>query len=195
VESCQALDVNYLQAKGCLQPGWAGTCQLAHGERAALISLHCEADRLHLSWHLAGEGEGGEREGVTEVILIVCIPWRFGGSRAYFLCPGGCERRVDKLYLSQRRFRCRQCSKLVYACVYEHSWQRASRRASKLWQRLDITETGVPEKPHGMLVSDYARLLDAVLQAETQATEACTARLQQLTARIGNRSRKPRSAL
>jgi len=60
-----------------------------------------------------------------------------------------------------------------------------------LWQRLGIAGTAVPETPKGMPVSTYARLLEAALRAETLATEACTDRLQQLAARIGNRSRKP----
>src|SRR6516225_9273328 len=55
-----------------------------------------------------------------------------------------------------------------------------ARRANKLWQRLGNAGLGVPGKPHGMLALDYARLLDATLQAEMQATEANTARLLQL---------------
>ena len=63
----------------------------------------------------------------------------------------------------------------------------ASRRANKLRRRLDITGSGVPEKPRGMLVADYERLLEATLQAETRATEASTARLWQLIAWIESR--------
>jgi hypothetical protein len=183
--------VNYLSSKGCLEPGWSGTCQLAGGNGGASISLHCEVERLFLSWrsHINGDGED-----MAETIPIVRLPWRFGGSRAYFLCPGndaaGCGRRVAKLYLSGHRFRCRQCARLVYASRYEQQpWLRASRRANKLRRRLGITGLGVPDKPYGMWVSDYERLLEATLQAEIQATEACTARLLQLAAPA--RSRKP----
>ena len=189
VEFCRALDANDLSAKGCLQPGWSGACQWADGNEVSSVSLRCEAEQLHLSWH------GGEQEEVTEIIPIVRVPCQLGGSRPYFLCSGdgaaGCGRRVIKLYLSRRRFLCRHCSQLVYASPYEQPWQRAFRRANKLWQRLGIAGTAVPETPKGMPVSTYARLLEAALRAETLATEACTDRLQQLAARIGNRSRKP----
>jgi hypothetical protein len=193
VESCWVLDANYLATKGCLDPGWSGTCQLAGGNEAASISLHCETERLRISWrsHINGDGE---QEGLAETISIVRLPWRFGGSRPYFLCPGngaaGCGRRVAKLYLACCRFRCRHCSQLAYASQYEQPWQRAFRRAGKLWQRLDITGTNVPGKPKGMLVTDYARLLEAALLAETHATE-CTARLQQLATRAGRRKPRP----
>ena len=189
VEFCRALDANDLSSKGCLQPGWSGACQWAYGNEVSSVSLRCEAEQLHLSWH------GGEQEEVTEIIPIVRVPCQLGGSRPYFLCSGdgaaGCGRRVIKLYLSRHRFLCRHCSQLVYASPYEQPWQRAFRRANKLWQRLGIAGTAVPETPKGMPVSTYARLLEAALRAETLATEACTDRLQQLAARIGNRSRKP----
>jgi hypothetical protein len=86
---------------------------------------------------------------VTETVQIVRMPWRFGSSLPYFLCPGGCGRRVGKLYFSRGRFLCRHCGQLTYAAQYEQPWQRASRRASKSRQRLDITGTDVPEKPKG----------------------------------------------
>ena len=144
----------------------------------------------------------GEQEEVTESIPIVRVPYDHGGSRAYFLCPGeggaraaavGCGRRVSKLYLSRRYFLCRQCGQVVYAVRHERPLQRARSRARKLRQRLGVTGAGVPGKPKGMLVRTYARLLDAALRAETQATEACTDRIQRLIARIESRRsrRKP----
>jgi hypothetical protein len=139
---------------------------------------------------------------MVETIPIVRIPWQIGRIRSYFrsyfLCPAaGCGRRVIKLYLSGCRFRCRQCSQLVYASKYERQpWQRAARRAGKLWRRLGIAGTNVPGKPKGMLVRDYARLLEAALLAETQATEACTARIQRLAVQVETRRKfrlpKPR---
>jgi hypothetical protein len=48
---------------------------------------------------------------------------RFGGSRAYFICPGphdgtDCGRRITKLRLSGRYFLCRHCNALAYASQY-----------------------------------------------------------------------------
>jgi hypothetical protein len=182
---------------------------------------------LRLSWHHLDPGEeqkhdrtqygGGEREGAQgggvqegnqegmpeTIIPIVDLPWRFGGTRPYFLCPetgaGGCccGRRVIKLYLSRPyQFLCRQCSRLLYTSQYEQPWQRAlkraNKRAAKLWRRLGSAGTfgGAVSGPDPA----YARLLEEALQAETQAYEAGTARLQQLAARIESRH-KPQFTL
>jgi hypothetical protein len=180
---------------GYLRPGWSGTYQLAAAGGAPSLRLRCEAEQLFLSYTPQAGGEE-----VTKVILVVRLPWRFGGSRSYFLCPGkgaaGCGRRVLKLYLSHGHFLCRSCGQLVYAspCEKRRPWQRALRRANKLRQRLGITGLGVAEKPKGMRVADYARLLEAALQAEILATEAGTAQLLQLAARI-ERRRKPQFTL
>jgi hypothetical protein len=43
---------------------------------------------------------------------------------------------------------------------------------------------GVADKPAGMPVADYERLLEAALQAEIKETEAGTKRILQLASRI-----------
>ena len=219
VESCWVLDVKDLSARGCLQPGLFSTCRWLDGNGGIFsISLRCEAGRnLYLSWrsHIAGEGgageggageggagdgeQGGEQGDVTEIIPIVYAPCRFGGSRPYFLCPGnnaagcgaaGCGRRVSKLFLARRYFLCRSCSQVVYAAKYGPQWQRASRQAAKLRQRLDTTGIAVPKKPERMPVHTYARLLEKLLLADTQASEASTARLLRLVAWVEKRRRR-----
>ena len=217
VESCLTLDVNDLSARGYLQPGWLGAYQwsIAGGEVFS-IDLHAEAERLHLSWHSCIGGsrrrtgnrereseQEGEQGVVTEVVSIVRVPHYPSGRRAYFICPGGgaagCGRHVAKLYFSRGRFLCRHCGQITYAVKNEQLWQQAYRRANKLRQRLGLTGiwedmAAAPEKPEGMSALAYAQLLEAMLQAELQATEAGTARLLQLATRIGSR-RKPQFTL
>ena len=128
---------------------------------------------------------------MTDSIAIVHLPCRFGGSRAYFICPGprgtDCGRRITKLHLSNRYFLCRHCTKLAYASQFENSWQRALRRANKLKQRLGI-DVGIaepfPEKPKGMWVRTYGCLLDELLQAETMADEAQANRIKLLLTQV-----------
>jgi hypothetical protein len=85
VDSCWALDANSLSVLGYLRPGWSGTYQLAAGTtiHAGAPSLHlrCEAEQLFLSY----TPQGGEE--VTRVVLVVRLPWRFGGSRPYSSAP------------------------------------------------------------------------------------------------------------
>jgi hypothetical protein len=180
VESYVMLDVNELSEKGCLRSGCTSTCQWTVGNDIAFINLTAESERLHLFYKV--RVRGGRWENVTEVISIVHLPCRFGGSRAYFICPGSgdgtdCGRRVAKLHLSRRYFLCRQCNVLAYASQYETTWQRALRRVNKVKQRLGI-DVGLaepfPEKPKGMWSSTYGRLLDEIFQAEILVYEAQT---------------------
>ena len=98
-----------------------------------------------------------------------------------------CGRRVTKLYLTSGRFLCRHCGKLGYTSKHECApWQQAHRRANKLWRRLGNARLGVPG---GMLAPAHERLLEEALRAETQATEAGTARLLQLIERLERRRR------
>jgi hypothetical protein len=190
VESYLTLDVNLLAEKGCLRPGCSSTCKWTVGNEIASINLRAEAGRLHLSYAMrVGDGE---REDLAETISIVHLRCRFGGGRAYFVCPGlregtVCGRRIIKLHLSRRYFLCRHCNKLGYASQYEGPWQRALRRAKKLKRRLGIDigiEEPLPEKPKGMWVRTYGRLLDEILQAEMRAHEAQANRFQRPLAQV-----------
>jgi hypothetical protein len=188
VEFYLMLDVNQLREKGCLRPGQSSTRQWIDGSRVASINLRAEADRLHLFYAVrVGDGEW---EDVAETIPVVHVVCRFGGSRAFFICPGprngtDCGRRITKLHLSHRYFLCRHCNKLAYRSQYEQPWKRALRRANKLKQRLGIG-VGIaepfPEKPKGMWSSTYGRLLDEILQAEILANEAKASRFKRLLA-------------
>jgi hypothetical protein len=189
VESYLTLDVDQLAKKGCLRPGWSGTCRWTDGNEVVSINLRAEAKRLHLSYPVRVEDR--ERRHITDTIPIVRLPCRFGGDRAYFLCPGprgtDCGRRTTKLHLSNRYFLCRDCSQLAYASQYEQPWQLALRRANKLKQRLGIA-VGIaepfPDKPKGMWVRTYGYLLDQILQAEMLANEAQANRFQRLMAQL-----------
>jgi hypothetical protein len=190
VESNPLLDVNRLLAKGCLRPGWSGTCQWPDGNEVASIGLRAVAEGLHLAYRVRIDGKW---EDLADVIPIVRVPCRFGGSRPYFICPRfrdgrQCGRRVANLYLSNSYFRCRHCNRLPYASQHEQPWERAFRRANKLRQRLGITGIAepLPEKPKGMWVRTYARLLDKTLQAEILADEARANRIQRFVAQIEN---------
>jgi hypothetical protein len=178
-----------LSEKGCLRPGWSGACQWSDGNEVFSINLRAEGKRLHLSYPV----RVGVREWrpVTDTIAIVHLPCRFGGSRAYFICPGprgtDCGRGVTKLHLSNRYFLCRHCTKLAYASQFETSWQRALTRANKLKQRLGIgvgIAEPLPEKPKGMWVRTYGCLLNEILSAEMLANEAQANRFQRLLAHV-----------
>jgi hypothetical protein len=118
VESSPALDIHHLLARGCLQPGWLGTCLEVSGDVA--IDLRAGVGRLHISWRSVsdpvsnpggdlasspasdlasspdsgpggGLGSGASEEpsaGRTEIISISRVTYRSGARHLYFLCPG-----------------------------------------------------------------------------------------------------------
>ena len=163
VESYRFLDINRLSMTGYLRPGLSSVYRWTDGNKVASIKLHTEAGRLHLSYCVC---VGDEKwKDVAEIIPIVRVPCRLGGSRTYFICPGfqngrECGRRVAKLYVSKCYFLCRHCNRLAYASQYEPPWLRARRRANKLRQRLGI-DSGIagalPEKRKGMSVRTRSR--------------------------------------
>ena len=165
VECCCMLDVNQLSEKGCLRPGCSSTCQWTDDNEVISINLRAEAERVRLAYAVRA-GDGG-REDVVDTISVVYLRCRFGGSRAYFICPGPgggteCGRRITKLHLSRRYFLCRRCNRLAYASQYEEPMQRALRRASKLKQRLGVgggIAEPLPDKPKGMWKRTYAGCL------------------------------------
>ena len=190
MESYRILDIDQLREMGCLRPGWSGACQWTDGIEVASINLRAEVKRLHLSYTVrVGDGE---RQDMTETIPIVHLRCRFGGTRAFFICPGpgdgaDCGRRITKLHLLQCYFLCRHCNQLAYASQYEQPWKRALRRASKLKQRLGVgggIAEPLPDKPKGMWTRTYGCLLDEILQAEMLASEAQANRFQRLLAQI-----------
>src|SRR6516164_8566407 len=125
-------------------------------------------------------------------IPIVHLRCRFGGTRAFFICPGpgdgaDCGRRITKLHLSQRYFLCRHCNQLAYASQYEQPWKRALRRANKFKQRLGVgggIAEPLPDKPKGMWTRTYGCLLDQILQAEMLANEAQANRIKRLLEQV-----------
>jgi hypothetical protein len=171
VEAHRALDADRLNQAGCLRAGWAGGWQWGDGEQGASVSLRAEPDRLHLAYRV--RVGGGEWEDIAEAVPLVRVPCRFGGTRPYFLCPGGvngaaCGRRVSKLYAAGRRFRCRHCHQLAHASQGEDKWARRLRRANTVRERVIRERLGgapgplapCPPKPKGMRLRTYARLLD-----------------------------------
>ena len=190
VESYLMLDVNQLSAEGCLRSGCSSACQWILGNELFSVNLCAEAGRVHLSYTVrVGDGRCEE---MAETISIVHLRCRFGGSRAYFICPGPgdgteCGRRITKLHLSRRYFLCRHCNQLAYASQFERPWQRALRRANKLKQRLGLgvgIAEPVPDKPKGMSVGTYGRLLDEILQAEIRVNEAQANRIKRLLEQV-----------
>jgi hypothetical protein len=200
VEASRSIDVNRLRRAGYLRAGWVGGWQWTRdGKKVASINLRAEYEWLHLTYRV--RIGGGDWEDVAEVVRIVRVACRFGGTRPYFICPGivngiACGRRVAKLYGPGRYFLCRHCYCLAHSSQSEGAWDRAERRANKIRRRLSGDAGMVerfPSKPKGMWRRTYERLREKAIDAEVRADEAFVLRAARLLARINNPKRKKSS--
>ena len=174
VESYRSLDVNRLNKAGCLEPGYLGRwAWMADGEQVASIDLAATASLLLLKYRV--RFDGGDWTDVEEAVRLARTPCRFGGWRAYFVCPGvkngrECRRRVSKLYGGGRYFLCRHCYSLAYASQSEAPHDRLLRRANKRKIALGGTpgSRSLPPKPKGMHQRTYERHLAEIAAAEDQ---------------------------
>ena len=179
MEACRSLDVNRLHRDGCLRPGWSGSVSWHQDEkRVAWIRMRAEQHCLVLNYRFRRNDEDWQE--VAELISIVRVSCRYGGSRPYFICPGvvkgvPCRRRVAKLYGPGRYFLCRHCYRLSYASQSEDAMDRARRRVGKIRIRLggrsDMPEF-TPPRPKGMWHSTYERLSEKASDAEMVADAA-----------------------
>lgn len=172
----RAVDANTLQREGCLRLGWTGSWQwTGENGKTNWIGIKAGAGSVRLSYNV--RLAGGAWQDVEEDVRVTHVPCRFGGSRAYLLCPGvvngiACRRRVVKLYGADRFFLCRHCYRLAYASQGEDDLDRMRRRARKVRNRLGGSDNMLvpfPPKPKGMWTRTYDRLRTKALAAEFHA--------------------------
>ena len=122
-------------------------------------------------------------------MLLDWTPCTLGGQRVWWRCPAvGCGRRVAVLH-GGRVFACRLCNRLAYRSQRETDYDRATRRADKLRNRLEW-EPGILNgnggKPKGMNWRTFERL-QASHDFHVNATLAgMAARLGLLGERLGD---------
>ena len=133
-------------------------------------------------------------------------PWRFGGTRPYFCCPGVVNgatygRRVLKLYAAGRHFLSRHCYGLAYASQSEDAYERATRRVNKARSRVGglpvrrpWAAPPFPQRPKGMWRRTYERLREAGSEAETRAKWELAQGIERLASRLSRPSRAKRGA-
>lgn len=150
VESCDRLNAQTL---------WAAA--KARVPRAALASeLRCLVRR------------GSSKQPVQ----FDLVPCRYGGVRAFFVCPSeGCSRRVADLYAVEGVYRCRACHGLAYRSQQLRPADRARQRRDKIVQRLQmeggwatLPATFLGTRPKGMWRRTYARLVVEGAEAQNR---------------------------
>ena len=198
-DGCRSLDINRLNRDGCLNNGFDGVLSWTReGESLASIRVKAEEGRLVVSYRV--RVSEGDWEDVREMVRIVRVPCRFGGTRPYFYCPGvnsgvACERRVAKLFGAGRYFLCRHCYGLSYASQGEGQLDRARRRALKINRRLGTdgaSGSSILARPKGMWTQTYERLREKSLEAEMEADELFSIEAMKLIGRFDSRAQTRR---
>ncbi len=160
-EDYRAIDVRRLKREGLLSPGQAYGWQWSrNGAIVASIRIRTEPGRIILTYR--HRHHGGDWQDESYPIYLDTTPCHLGGERHWFRCPaGGCNRRVAILY-GGAIFACRHCHRLVYASQRQKPWDRASRRADRIRDRLNwpggILEGNGWGRPKGMHLRTYERL-------------------------------------
>lgn len=155
-----AFDIRRWARDGLLVPGNSFGWHWSHdGERIGDIRVAIEGLGARLKYRT--RDGGGDWEPMEYLVRTVSQPCNFGGYRQWFVCPvQGCGRRVAILY-GGKVFACRDCHQLVYPSQSEESYQRASRRADRIRERLGWDDdVGYGEKPKGMHWATFHRLTE-----------------------------------
>jgi hypothetical protein len=187
-EAAKRIDIRYLKKQGYLSPGASGllswTCG---GEPSGSIRYCTYIDRLPLTYR--SREYGGEWEEVEYPVYFDETDCHYGGTRTWFLCPGGgCGRRVGVLYGEGKYFLCRHCHDLAYASQNENAALRASRKSRKIIERLggDSYSDFYPDKPKGMHWKTYNRLIRQAEYYENLSWHCMRALLSPWKGRIGS---------
>ncbi len=103
------------------------------------------------------------QESMEGTAHLVWTPCNFGGSRPWFVCPGGgCGRRVAILYGPEpRQLLCRHCRDLNYASQRTGELGRAKMRVEKAEACLPPSGT----RPKGMHHATFLKLIRTYLEA------------------------------
>jgi len=157
----RVIDVRRWQREGLLKPGLRfGWQWKSHNEITASILVRPESDQVILTYRHRSNGKEWTDE--SNSVYLDWTKCHLSGERPWFLCPANdCGRRIALLY-GGSIFACRKCYHLVYQSQREANFDRASRRADKIRDKLEW-EPGILngrgwKKPKGMHWKTYEKL-------------------------------------
>jgi hypothetical protein len=169
-ESQPRLDIRYLERTGNLRPGTFPTLSWT-SEGRRIVSVWLWPGPISLTICKNPDGEWAEQR-----IGYEWTPQHLGGRRRWFRCPD-CGSRCAILYLSGRRFRCRECSHLSYHSQQVSGHWRAVSQAQSIRMRMGASGNLMlpfPDKPKGMHWTRYHRLQDRAHTYESIGFAALT---------------------
>jgi len=168
VESQHSVDIRWMNRKGWLYKGCAGTLRWScRGEETGCIGYRVTDDGLTLIYKHREHGE--EWESVESEIRLEYTPCNYGGERVWMRCPH-CWRRCANVYIAGKYPACRKCYNLAYHSEAETDVDRSMRRARTAQEKLGYDGGCLDEwisKPKGMHWRTYERHLKTIEQANS----------------------------
>ncbi len=114
VEGRVSIDVREWCRRGLMEPGQKLCWHWERDGREILfIIIEMDSDRVVLRQEYPPPGENSKQ--IVQPIWLSYTPCNYGGTRAWFRCPGlPCGRKVAVLYKAGKYFVCRSCCGLRY---------------------------------------------------------------------------------
>jgi hypothetical protein len=156
-EQVSALDADHVASWGAFA-GYAGPITFDDTEPAKLHVEH-DAERDTFAAFYVWKGKEDEAGPIRSTVRLERRRCRFGGTRAYFVCPG-CARRTLRLAVLAGGLCCGTCGKITWGSRRETETRRLVRKANKVALRLGLDYFGDPPKrPPHMRAGTYARIM------------------------------------
>ena len=192
------LDVRWLAREGCLSPNATGACGVSWSQGddpTGDILVRYDAARpseIVLDYRVRVRDDDPWQP-VWDRVALDFTPCRYGGERAWFLCPACLSRRAV-LFSVGGRFRCRACHDLAYSSTRESESDRHRRRADELRRRIGCKPgiLSAPRKPKGMQWRTYIPIVTEINAREYASLAAFSAESDAWFARFDARFERKR---
>ncbi|MGE0408097.1 MAG: hypothetical protein AB7P23_02405 [Amphiplicatus sp.] len=156
-EQVSTLDADHIASWGALS-GYSGPITFDDTEPAKIHAEH-NPERDEFSAFYVWKGNDDGAGPIRSTVRLERRPCRFGGTRAYFICPL-CARRTLRLAVLPRGLCCGTCGRITWASRRETETQRLVRKANKIACRLGLDYFGdAPKRPSHMRAETYAKIM------------------------------------
>lgn len=163
------LDADHMAKWGAFSPGCNQTIDFDTDSLPSLAYTMetIDAFTAYYQWCSAGRRADPTAPFIRSRVAIARRGCRFGGTRAYFVCPY-CRRHTLRLAVLPEGLSCGTCGRVTWASRREQPIQRKVRKANRLAFRLGCDSWIEPplQRPARMRIETYVRL------AERRATMA-----------------------
>lgn len=183
-EQVSALDADHIASWGALA-GYAGPITFDDTEPAKLHVEH-ETERDTFAVFYVRKGKEDEDGPIRSTVHLDRRPCRFGGTRAYFICPL-CARRTLRLAVLASGLCCGTCGRITWGSRRETETRRLVRKANKIALRLGLDYFGDrPKRPPHMRAATYARIMAELEPLKTEIHRRVAVRMARAKAPMGH---------